>query len=396
MVAQAVHTAIVAWQVYELTSSAVSLAFLGVFHFLPGVVASFLGGALADTRDRRAILALASLLPISTSLLLWALTATQTVTVMAIYVCVAAVGLAQAFEGPARQSLLPQIVPRSAFQRAVALSTTISQLARVVGPATGGLIIYQLGVAPAYLYHAAIVMIGVASLFGIRTRAENTVRRALSLDLVKEGLVFIKNHPAVLGAMTLDMVAVIFAGAEVLLPIYAQDILGVGAVGYGLLNSSKAVGAFAIAVVLAFLPPFVNTGRVLVITIVLYGLATLGFGLSTWFPLSLLLFALIGAFDQVSVLMRQSIIQMGTPDELRGRVNSVNFLFVGASNQLGPTRAGLVAAASGSAIFAVVSGGIGCLVGTGLVLLFIPSLWRHRTEREPLVLEPRRADLAPS
>jgi MFS family permease len=315
---------------------------------------------------------------------------------MAIYVCVAAVGLAQAFEGPARQSLLPQIVPRSSFQRAVALSTTISQLARVVGPATGGLIIYQLGVAPAYLYHAAIVMVGTASLFGIRTQAENMVRRALSLDLVKEGLVFIKNHPAVLGAMTLDMVAVIFAGAEVLLPIYAQDILGVGAVGYGLLNSSKAVGAFAIAVVLAFLPPFVNTGRMLVITIVLYGLATLGFGLSTWFPLSLLLFALIGAFDQVSVLMRQSIIQMGTPDELRGRVNSVNFLFVGASNQLGPTRAGLVAAASGSAVFAVVSGGIGCLVGTGLVLLFIPSLWRHRTEREPLVLEPRRADLAPS
>src|SRR5438094_6918441 len=188
--------------------------------------------------------------------------------------------------------------------------------------------------------------------------------------------------------MALDMVAVIFAGAEAMLPIYAKDVLGVGAVGYGLLTSSRAVGAFGTAIALTLLPPTVATGRTLVVTIALYGLATVAFGLSTWFPLSLLFYTLTAIFDQISVLMRQSIIQLGTPDALRGRVNSVNALFVGASNQLGPVESGLVATWTGSAVVAVVTGGIGCLVGVAGMVAFLPGLWRHRMEAE----DPRREE----
>jgi hypothetical protein len=213
----------------------------------------------------------------------------------------------------------------------------------------------------------------------IRVRPESNPRGVISLGLIKEGMVFVWRHPAILGAMTLDMLAVILAGAEALLPIYANEILGTGAWGYGLLASSKAIGSFVMSVALAVLPPIERTGRAMVITVALFGVCTVAFGFSTSFPLSLLLYGLTAAFDQVSVLMRQNIIQLGTPDALRGRVNSVNQMFIGTSNQLGAFESGLLATIAGSAVFAVVAGGIGCLVAVGAVAALIPGLWRHRT-----------------
>ncbi|HEY3118909.1 MAG TPA: MFS transporter, partial [Chloroflexota bacterium] len=352
----------------------------GVAHFVPNLAMSFLGGALADTRDRRLVIAVAQIAPFSASLLLAALTATGTISLTAIYLAVGFTGLASAFDGPARGSLLPQVVARTSFQRAVTVSNVATQLARVLGPAAAGLLIAQFDVAPVYLLHVGMVLVGLAFLAGITIPASSNPTARLNLALVKEGFAFMWSHPAILGTMTLDMFAVIFAGVDALLPIYARDILGVGAAGYGLLASAKAVGALITSVTLTFLPPIVGTGRVLVITLALYGLATIGFGLSVWFPLSLILYGLTAVFDQVGVVVRQSIIQLGTPDALRGRVNAANQLFIASSNQLGPVESGLVATWTSSAVFAVVTGGIGCVAAVAVIAALIPALWHHRSE----------------
>lgn len=387
MVGMSVQSAAILWQVYDLTGSPLPLAFVGVARFVPTLVLSLLAGAVTDVWDRRTVLALAQLAPVGTSVALWALTGTGTVSVNVIYLCVALLGIAGAFEGPARQAILPLIVPRESFQRAVAVATIVHQVAGVIGPAAAGLAIAQGGVAPVYLGHVGVVLFGIACLLAIRLTSQGAGGSRLSLTMVAEGLRFIWTHPAILGAMALDMFAVILGGADALLPIFARDILNVGAPGFGMLTSAKAIGSLLIAMAMALAPPIVSTGRMMVLTVALFGLATIGFGFSTSFPLSLLLYALISAFDQVSVVLRQSIIQLGTPDELRGRVNSVNHIFVGASNQLGATRAGLMAAWADSAVFAVVFGGIGCVVAVIVTSLLIPSLWRYREE----MLTPSRA-----
>ena len=380
----AIQTAALMWQVYDITGSALPLAFVGLARFLPSFAISFIGGALADTRDRKSIIALAQIAPIGVSTLLWALTATGAITVGMIYPAVAVLGAAAAFEGPARGALLPQVVPRASFQRAVAVATTAQQLTQVIGPAITGVVIATYGVAPAYLLHVAILIVGLVYLSGVRLRAESALRGRFSISLIGEGLVFIWRNRPVFAAMLLDMVAVIFSNVDALLPIFARDVLDVGAAGYRAADVVQGRrhggdGGFPRAA-----PAAGTHGRALVVTVAFYGLATLCFGLSTWFPLSLVLFGIGAAFDQLSVVMRQNIIQMGTPDELRGRVTSVNFVFIGASNQLGAVRAGLVATWADSAVFAAVSGGIACLMAVLVIGLLIPQLWRHRIEMEPV------------
>ncbi|MSQ09449.1 MAG: MFS transporter [Dehalococcoidia bacterium] len=382
-IAMSVQTATITWQVYEITGSALPLAAVGVIRFIPAFILSFVGGAVADTRDRRWVLGLSQIPPILISLLLWWSTLVQADTLTLIYVTSAVLGMAGAFEGPARQSLLPQVVPRPWFQRAVTVGTTIQQLARILGPSAAGFLIYALGVAPAYLAHVALAVAGLVLLAGIALR-ERSPRRSggISLVMVLEGLAYVWNSPAVLGAIALDLFAVIFASAEALLPIYANDILGVGAQGYGLLNSARGVGAFAASAVLTALPPIVATGRTMVLTVAVFGLATAAFGLSPWFPLSLLFYGISGAADQVSVVMRQSIIQLSTPDELRGRVNSVYSVSIGASGQLGAVESGLVSTWT-NPVFAVVSGGVGCVLSLVVIVRLLPQLWRHQTGPTP-------------
>jgi MFS family permease len=377
MLGLSIQSAAILWQVYDLTGSALPLAFVGVARFVPTLALSFIAGAITDIRDRRIVLAIAQLAPLTTSLMLASLTALGTINLTVIYTSVVVLGIAGAFENPARQAILPLVIPRHSFQRGVAVATIVHQVAGVFGPAGAGLAIMQSGVAPAYLIHAALVLLGLVCLAGIRVGTPSP-SGGLSIAMIVEGFAFIRAHPAILGAMALDMFAVILSGADALLPIYARDVLGVGAFGFGLLTSSKAIGSLATAIAMALLPPIVATGRTMVVMVALFGVATIGFGLSTWFPLSLLLYSLIAAFDQVSVVLRQSIIQLGTPDELRGRVSSVNQVFVGASNQLGATRAGLVAAWTDSAVVAVVSGGVGCLIAVAVTTLLIPALWRYR------------------
>ena len=234
------------------------------------------------------------------------------------------------------------------------------------------------GVEAAYAVYAGLVASSAAALFLVRTPPRVKAAARITVRAIREGLRFVWRRQVVLGCMTLDMFAVIFGGASALLPVYADKILGVGPSGYGLLTSSLELGALLTSLALTFLPPIRRAGPALLIAVAAYGLATIAFGLSRWFPLSVAFYVLVGVADQISVVMRSTMIQLATPDELRGRVSSVNFIFIGASNQLGAVESGFVAALT-SATFAVVSGGIGCLAVVAIVAFALPELRRYST-----------------
>jgi len=371
--------AAIAWHVFSLTGSAFHLGLIGLVQFVPVLGLTLVGGAVADTYERRRVIMLAQLVPLSCAAALWGLTASGAVSVTLLYALVFVSACASAFENPARAAMLPTLVPRAQFPRAVTLASTGQALAFMSGPASGGLIIGARGIADAY---AAAGLLMVGSLIGLallRPRVAAGVRGAMSWTAVREGLAFVRRNPVVLGCMTLDMFAVIFGGATALLPIYAKDILQVGATGYGILSASLEAGALVTALALVLLPPVRRSGRALLIAVVVFGLATIGFGLSTWFPLSVAFYVLCGVADQISVVMRSTAIQLSTPDALRGRVSAVNFIFIGASNQLGAVESGFVAALT-SPVFAVVSGGIGTLIVAAVVAARLPALRRYQVE----------------
>jgi MFS family permease len=298
-----------------------------------------------------------------------------------IYAGVVIISSAWSFEGPARTALLPQIVGPDRFQRAVTIASTNQALAFVSGPALAGLLIAGYGTVAAYGGFLALIAIAFVSVLGLRvTPMTQGPKRRVSLAAIAEGLRFVWTRPVVLGCMALDMFAVIFGGATALLPIYAKEILHVGARGYGLLNSALEIGALSMALMLMFLPPIRAAGRVLLAAVAIYGVATIIFGVSRFLPVSLAAYIAAGAADQVSVVLRSTAIQLSTPNELRGRVSSVNLLFIGASNQLGAAESGFVAAAT-SAPFAVVSGGIACLIVVLIVAARMPELRSYRSDR---------------
>ncbi|MDX2170270.1 MAG: MFS transporter [Deltaproteobacteria bacterium] len=366
----------VAWHVFTLTGSAFHLGLIGLVQFLPVLTLTLVGGAVADTYERRRVIMLAQVVPLTCALLLWAATERGALSVPFLYAMVFVAAAASAFENPARAAMLPTLVPRAQFPRAVTLASTGQALAFMSGPASGGLIIGERGIHTAYLTVAVLILGSLFGLAWLRPQAARGERRAMSWTAVREGLAFVRRSPVVLGCMTLDMFAVIFGGAAALLPIYANDILGVGAKGYGVLSASLEAGALATSLVLVLLPPVRRAGRALLAAVVGFGLATIGFGLSTWFPLSIAFYTLCGVADQVSVVMRSTAIQLSTPDALRGRVSAVNFIFIGASNQLGAVESGFVAALT-SPVFAVVSGGIGTLIVAALVAWRLPELRRY-------------------
>ena len=374
--------ATIAWQVYQVSHSALQLGLVGLIQFVPALLGlSLLGGAFADSHDRRTIAALAQLAPLATSGALLVAITVGSVELPLIYAVVLVMALASAFENPARQALLISVVRRETFQNAVTVNTTVQQLGFVTGPAVGGLLIAASGVGAAYVAHVVLVASSLVALLLLRPLPREGEPRKVSLEAIKEGVQFVLSRQVLLGAMTLDMFAVIFGGAAALLPIYATDILGVGSVGFGLLAASLDVGAFAMSVGLVFLPPIQRTGRALLIAVAGFGLFTIVFGFSRWFPLSLLAYMMVGASDQISVVMRHTTVQLATPDELRGRVTSVSQLFIGASNQLGRVESGFMAAAT-TATFAVVSGGAGCLAVLGAVAGWMPELRRYEVSAE--------------
>ncbi|MEO8539014.1 MAG: MFS transporter [bacterium] len=383
--------AAIAWQVYEISGSAFQLAMIGLARFGPSLGLTLVGGAVADGHDRRRIVMLTQLAPLITSLTLFLATINDSIQLPLIYGLVLFIAVASSFENPARQAFLPQVVSKETFANAILVSSTLQSFAFVTGPAVGGLLIGLTGVEGAYAAHMALIVVSLISLVFLQLREQEGARRAVSVAAIKEGLQFVWSRQVLLGAMTLDMFAVIFGGATALLPIYAKDILKVGGFGYGLLFASLDAGALVMAVALIFLPPIKNAGRALLGTVALFGIGTIAFGLSRDIYLSIGTCMFIGMADQVSVVLRNTTVQLSTPDDLRGRVSSVNSLFIGASNQLGAVESGLVASVT-SATFAVVSGGIGCIAVVGAVWAKLPELRSYRIT--PHQAEPAEDDQA--
>jgi len=370
------------WHVFALTRSEAALGAIGLAQFVPAFALTLLGGMAADAYDRRTVMRLAQLpYLVSAGLLFWA-TWQGSISVPLLYAAVFANAVSFAFDSPARQAFLPTLVSLEAFPRAVTLASTAAALAFATGPALGGILIAAAGIEAAYAAYGVLVAANLIGLAFVRPLREIHERRAPSWQAVREGLAFVRRSPVVLGCMALDMFAVILGGATALLPVFANEILQVGPRGYGLLTSALEIGALAMSVVLLLRRPVGRAGPALLVAVAIYGLATIGFGLSRSFPLSVALFMLAGAADQVSVVMRQTTIQLTTPDALRGRVSAVNMLFIAASNQLGAVESGFLAAAT-SATFAVVFGGIGCLLVVAWTAWKIPELRRYRLAPSP-------------
>ena len=369
--------AAIAWHVFQLTHSPFHLGLIGLVQFIPAFALTLVAGALADTADRRRIMMTAQLVALGCGLVLFVATANGTVTLGLLYALVAVAAMATAFDSPARMAFLPSLVGRAAFPRVATIASTNQALAFATGPALGGLLIADLGIAAAYAAYTVLIVVAIATLAVLPSPPPAPSGRGVNLAVIREGLHFVRSRPVVLGCMTLDMFAVIFGGAAALLPIYASEILQVGPRGYGLLSSALEVGALVTSLALITLPPIRHAGRALLIAVGLYGVATIAFGLSRSFPLSLAAYMLVGVADQVSVVMRSTTIQLSTPDALRGRVSAVTLLFIGASNQLGAAESGFVAAMT-SATFAVVSGGIASLVVLAIVAIKLPDLRRYR------------------
>ncbi|MSQ62135.1 MAG: MFS transporter [Dehalococcoidia bacterium] len=372
--------AVILWQVYQLTGSPLQLGMIGLVRFLPALGLSLVGGAYADTHDRRAILFAAQVFPFAGSLALFLTTRADIVGLPLIYAVVLVTALSSAFEAPARQALLPSLVDHATFSNAITVSSTAGSLAFVTGPALAGVIIGWGSVSGAYGAHLVLIAAGALLLPLLRPRPFEGERRSVSVAMILEGVQFVWQRQVLLGSMTLDMFAVIFGGAKALLPIYAADILHVGPQGFGLLSASMDLGALLMSVALVLIPPIERTGRALLLSVAAFGVTTIVFGLSRSFPLSLAAYMAVGMADQVSVVMRQTTIQLATPDELRGRVSSVNMVFIGASNQLGGVESGFVAAVT-NATFAVVSGGAGCLAVLALIAARMPELRHYRIGR---------------
>ncbi|GAC1035002.1 MFS transporter [Pseudomonas sp. No.21] len=365
-------TVAIGWHLYALTGSVLDLGLVGLAEFLPRVLFMLHTGHVADRYDRRRV---AALCQTAQGLIAAALafgSATDNVSREMIFLLAFALGAARAFEMPATQALLPNIVPAQLFPRAVAAAASAMQAATIVAPALGGLL-YAVG--SLWVYGPVTVLYGLACclMLSLSSRQQVLRKEPASLDSLLAGIRFIRSRPDILGAISLDLFAVLLGGATALLPVFAKDILLTGPWGLGLLRSAPAVGALAMSFWLARFPIERNVGRIMFTAVGVFGVATIAFGLSTSFWFSLAVLAVLGAADMISMVIRGAFVQLHTPDEMRGRVSAVNGLFIGASNQLGEFESGVTAAWFGT-VPAVVMGGVGTLLITGLWIRLFPTL----------------------
>ena len=374
-VAIQVQSVAIGWQVYEMERTAWALGMVGLCQFLPMFLLTLPAGDITDRFNQRRVYSFSAALQAACSALFLALSLWHPHDAWPFYVVLVLFGAARGFAGPSGSSLLPFLVPQERLAKSMAFSSSFFTAAVISGPAIGGFL-YALGPVPVY----ALCITGflgagliVARLGGRRFKPEAT--EASRYERVAEGVRFVRSRPVVLGAISLDLFAVLLGGATALLPIFARDILHVGPVGLGFLRCAPAVGAFATAFYLTHWPIRQKVGPVMFASVAVFGVATIVFGLSTWFPVSLLALVVLGASDMVSVNIRSSLIQLSTPDPMRGRVSSVSMLFIGASNELGEFESGTTAALMGT-VPAVVAGGIGTLLIVGIWMKLFPPLWR--------------------
>jgi len=370
-----------AWQMYELTASAWDLGLVGLVQFLPALLLTIPAGQIVDRVDRRVVLAGALVLQaLVAGVLGWASATGGVSRELILRFCVV-IGVARALQMPSQQALLPSLVGSEALPRALAVSSSVLQVAVIGGPALGGFV-YAAGASAVYGVAFALLALSLAIVSGIRAPRATRDRAPVTLASVFAGFGFIRRQRIVLGAMSLDLFAVLLGGATALLPMFAKDVLDTGAWGLGILRAAPAAGAFSMGVTLARWPLRRRVGRWMFAAVAVYGVSILVFALSTSFALSLAALAASGAADMVSVVIRQTLVQLETPDELRGRVSAVNSTFIGASNQLGEFRAGAVGAWLGP-VASVVVGALGTLLVVAVWMRLFPQLARRDRMREP-------------
>ena len=368
----------IGWQMYSLTHDAFSLGLVGLAQFLPMVLLTLVVGQVADRFDRRKIVFICLLIEsVIAGLLLYGNLAGWLGREQ-ILLAAAILGACRAFEGPTSSALLPQLVPKKILQQAISLMTTAGQTSQILGPTLGGLL-FSLG--PAFVYSTSTIALLVGAILTYFIRSERIVTRKsepVTLRSVFLGLEFVFRHPVILGTISLDLFAVLLGGATALLPIFAQDILQTGPWGLGLMRTAPAVGALLVSIVLAYYPLKNSIGLKLFAALGVFGAATMLFALSTNLIISLFSLLLIGGSDVISVVIRSSLVQLQTPDEMLGRVNAVNSLFIGTSNQLGEFESGTLAGFVG-AVPAAFIGGVGTIIVAGLWMYLFPSLRRIRS-----------------
>jgi len=366
-------------QAYHMSEAeaAFLLGVLGLVQFLPFMLLTPVAGVLADRMDRRHLGAMAVAIDLLIGLALAAANTWGFVSLPLLFALAACYGAARVFIGPAISAITPNVVPAELLPKAVAISSIAWQSAAVIGPAIGGFLLAADPALP-YWYAAAMLTLGIAALLAIRHRAPPAAAADKPLKLMAEGARFVWHERFLLGCVTLDLFAVLLGGATAMLPAFAYDVLHVGDQGLGLLRAAPAAGAMLVALWLGFRPIVRNVGSKMLWAVAVYGLATLIFGLSTSFPLSLAMLALLGAADGISVFIRNTLVQLNTPDDKRGRVSSISGLAISASNELGEMQSGLAAAFLGP-IGAVALGGAGAIVVTAIWAVIFPELKRAKT-----------------
>ena len=366
----------VGWEVYEITHQPLDLGLVGLAQFLPGIILFLVGGHAADRFPRKRIIIACNAGFAICSSLLFLFTIFGMNSVRPIYFVLTLIGILRAFNGPASQAFLPLLVPEEHFPNAVAWGSTFFQAATIFGPTLGGILYGWSGSAKIVYAVAVVVFLSTLGLFvGVGVRSAQRPRGTASVSTVLAGFRFLWKTKLVLGAISLDLFAVLLGGAVALLPVYAREILNIGPWGLGIMRSAPGVGAITMAIVIAHWPLRKNAGATMLWCVAGFGVFTIVFGLSRNIVLSLVSLILVGAFDMVSVIVRGTMVQLATPDEMRGRVSAVNMMFIGASNEFGQFESGITAHWFGT-VPAVVLGGVGTLCIVGLWSWLFPELRR--------------------
>jgi MFS family permease len=363
---------VIGWQIYELTGSALDLGLVGLIQFIPAVVLTLLIGHAADRYDRRHIVRLAQCVHAAAAVTVMFGMLTTALSRELLFGAVFLIGCARAFELPTAHALVPALVPATLISRAVAAWTSANQAAVICGPAFGGLL-YTVSPVMVCALCAIFFAVSIVLVTLVHVDRPAQEREPPTIQSVLAGFHFIRTRPRLLGVITLDLFVILLGGATALLPIFARDILEIGPVGLGLLRSAPAIGALTTSIILSRHPIERHIGVTMFAVVAVFGLATMVFALSTWFPLSLLALAILGASDSVSVVLRFSLVQIETPDAMRGRVSAINYLFVGTSNTLGEFESGLVAHWLG-AVPSVFIGGLGSLLVALAWMRLFPDL----------------------
>ena len=378
---------VIGWQTYDIAradygmtiaQASFQLGLLGLFQFIPLAILTPVAGWVADRFERRRIVMLANAVDLAVALLLGYCTYFELLNLPLLFALAAGHGVARVFVGPAMSAIAPNLVPAQMLPRAIALSSIAWQSASVMGPAFGGML-YAAGAPVPYMFSVALLLISIASITPIRKILPPPIDQAVHpLQQMADGLRYTWRERFLLGAISLDLFAVLLAGATALLPVFARDILHVGPVGLGWLRAAPAIGAVVVAAWFVWRPLKHNVGAKMLWAVVAFGLATISFGVSTHFWISIASLVALGAADMLSVYVRSSLVQLNTPDAMRGRVSAVSGLAISASNELGEMQSGVAAALLGP-VGAVVFGGVGAIMITGIWSILFPELKNART-----------------